>query len=160
MKYCCINTIKICLVVEWIQIKKRVLQTWYIFTACPLLEVPDGEVIFLRNDKHRPNVNLPGEVVQIVCNDNFIFYDQDADYVYECLDGGTWNNSAVAICMKGQKLCWYFFYINSNYFDKLLLLKLFFKHNKTVKLNFANNRMRWPAEHRKLPSGILLQRCC
>jgi len=69
--------------------------------TCPELNAPDdGKVTFLHNNKHRSNVRLPGEVMEIACNEDFFFYDKEADYTYECLEGGSWNNSKEAICMK------------------------------------------------------------
>ena len=47
--------------------------------------------------------HIQGEIVEVVCDDDFVFYDKSAVYVYECLEGGSWNNSVVAICMKGGK---------------------------------------------------------
>ena len=60
----------------------------------------DGSVEVLGH-KHPSGDRLPGEVVRIKCDDDFVFYDSDAEYVYECLENGTWNNTKEAICMKG-----------------------------------------------------------
>ena len=48
------------------------------------------------NDDH----HKPGEVVEVVCESGFVFYEE-GNYVYECLNNGGWNNSKEAVCTKG-----------------------------------------------------------
>ena len=60
--------------------------------------MPDGSIEIL-DHKHRPGNRLPGEVVRIECDSDFVLYDSED--VYECLDNGSWNNTNEAICMKG-----------------------------------------------------------
>ena len=42
----------------------------------------------LLEDDGNSNYHKPGEVVEIVCNEDFFFFDKNADYTYECLEDG------------------------------------------------------------------------
>ena len=65
-----------------------------------MLEVIDGSVYVLAQT-YPSNNRLPGEVVEIKCDSGFFIFDSEVTYVYECMEGGAWNSTAEAICMRG-----------------------------------------------------------
>jgi len=66
--------------------------------VCHPLVVQNGALKVLTSD-NRSDHHLPGEVVEMKCNADYYLKDNEGDYIYKCLDGGVWNNTAVAVCL-------------------------------------------------------------
>ena len=69
-------------------------------TECPPFTMLKDELETLVSDG-RPHKHLPGEVVEINCGYGYVLEDKEGDYVYECLEGGAWNNTALPVCLFG-----------------------------------------------------------